>query len=286
MIIEYQRPKTIEEALRLLNRPEPITLPLGGGTALVPAVRKGQQAFAVVDLQALGLNKIEQRGNVLHLGATVTLQALLDTPGLPAMLYEVIRLEATHNLRQAASLAGTLAAADGRSPLATALLALDAALTIRGAGGSEKVGLGDWLPLRQAGPGGRLITELTLPTNVRLAYEYVARTPADQPIVCVALAQWLAGTKQPAAGKNQPAAGREQPAAGGGGLALGRTRLALGGWGAAPRLALDGPEPGGLEAAAQNACSQADDQWASAEYRRSVAATLAKRCLDGLQAAN
>ena len=258
MIIEYQRPKTIEEALRLLNRPEPITLPLGGGTALVPAVRKGQQAFAVVDLQALGLNKIEQRGNVLHLGATVTLQALLDTPGLPAMLYEVIRLEATHNLRQAASLAGTLVAADGRSPLAAALLALDAALTIRGAGGSEKVGLGDWLPLRQAGPGGRLITELTLPTNVWLAYEYVARTPADRPIICAALVQWSSG----------------------------RTRLALGGWGAAPRLALDGPEPGGLEAAAQNACSQADDQWASAEYRRSVAATLAKRCLDGLRAAN
>ena len=144
---------------------------------------------------------------------------------------------------------------------------------------TQKVGLGDWLPLRQAGPGGRLITELALPTNVRLAYEYVARTPADQPIVCVALVQWLAGTNQPAAGTNQPAAG-------GGRLASGRTRLALGGWGAAPRLALDGPEPGGLEVAAQNACSQADDQWASAEYRRSVAATLAKRCLDGLQAAN
>jgi CO/xanthine dehydrogenase FAD-binding subunit len=252
MIVEYQRPTTIDEALRLLGRAEPLTLPMGGGTVLNQVSQSGPQAVAVVDLQALGLNKVEQRGKMLRLGATVTLQALLDHPGLPAMLYEVLRQEATHNLRQAATLAGTLVAADGRSPLAVAMLALDAVLTVRGPGeGDAEQRVGDWLPLRLAQPSGRLITMVTIPTNVRLAYEYVARTPADRPIVCAALVQWPSG----------------------------RTRLALGGWGSAPLLALDGPEPGGLEAAAQNAYSQAGDQWASAAYRCAMAATLAKRCL-------
>jgi len=253
MIVEYQRPKTIDEALRLLSRTEPLTLPLGGGTALNRWAQAESQAVAVVDLQALGLNKIEMRGSNLHLGAAVTLQDLLDHPGLPAMLYEAVRLEATHNLRQAATLAGTLASADGRSPLTTVMLALDATLTIRKASGTEKIGLGSWLPLRRAGVGGGLITEIVLAAAgaVKLSYEYVARTPADRPIVCAAVAQWPAG----------------------------RTRLALGGWGAAPLLAMDGPEPGGVEAAAHNAYSQAGDQWASAEYRAAMAVTLAKRCL-------
>ncbi len=253
MIVEYQRPKTIDEALRLIKRSEPLTLPLGGGTVLNRWAQAESRAVAVIDLQALDLNKIEVRGNNLHLGATVTLQNLLDHPGLPDIFYEAIRLEVTHNLRQAATLAGTLASADGRSPLTTVMLALDASLTIRKVGGSEKIGLGSWLPMRQAGPSRGLITEIVLAaTTVKLSYQSVARTPADRPIVCAALAQWPAG----------------------------RTRLALGGWGTAPLLAMDGPEPGGVEAAAHNAYSQADDQWASAEYRCAMAATLAKRCLE------
>jgi CO/xanthine dehydrogenase FAD-binding subunit len=90
-----------------------------------------------------------------------------------------------------------------------------------------------------------------LPSNTRLAYESVARTPVDLPIVCAALAQWPSG----------------------------RVRLALGGFGEAPVLAFDGPEPGGLEIAARDVYSRAGDEWASPEYRQEVAGTLAKRCL-------
>lgn len=247
MITEYHRPSTLEEALALLARTDLETVPLAGGTAL----QKNTPApLAVVDLQALGLNTLVPQGKVLSIGATVTLQALLDTPGLPDGLYAALRHEASYTLRHMASLAGSLVACDGRSPLATALLALDASLTFaQHAARPTSQPLGNFLPLRER--HGRLITAITLPANVRLAYEYVARTPADLPIVCVALAQWPSG----------------------------RTRLALGGYGAAPLLAMDGPEPGGLEAAARNAYAAAGDEWASAEYRREIAAVLAKRCL-------
>jgi CO/xanthine dehydrogenase FAD-binding subunit len=243
MIIEYHRPQTMDEALALLGRTQPISLPLAGGTAID---RTSGHPQAVVDLQALGLDRIDQRGNLLEIGAMVTLQVLLDSPVADA-LKKVIQLEATNNLRQAASVAGTLVAASGRSPFTTALLALDAMLTILP--GPEGISLGDLLPLRLERLRGRLITQIILPTHTRLAYEYVARTPADLPIVCAAASVWPSG----------------------------RTRLALGGFGSAPTLAFDGAEAQGAEIAARSAYSQAGDEWASAEYREEMAVILARR---------
>lgn len=249
MILEYHRPQTLEEALKLLKRKKPRTVPLGGGTAL--SAPSGE-AVAVVDLQSLGLGSIERQGNTLKIGAAATLQALLDADGIPATLAAAIRHEAAYNLRQSATVAGALVASDGRSPFAVAMLALDAQLTWQP--GEVTQGLGDFLPLRGEAPG-KLITQVAIPLNIRLAYEYVARTPADLPIVAVAVARWTSG----------------------------RTRMALGGWGKAAFMALDGQDATGLPMAAENAALSAADEWASAEYRMDVAKTLAARALASLK---
>jgi CO/xanthine dehydrogenase FAD-binding subunit len=182
----------------------------------------------------------------------LTLQDLLDYAdqegtAFPDALIRAIEHEATYNLRQVATVVGTLVAADGRSPFTAALLALDASLTLLP--GEEQLSLGDLLPLRAELLQGKLITQITIPLNVQLAYEYVARTPADWPIVCAALAEWPSG----------------------------RVRLALGGFGNAPTLAFDGTEADGLETAARSAYSHAGDEWASADYRQDVAGVLARR---------
>ena len=248
MISEYHRPKTLDEATRLLSKPD--TRPLGGGTVLN---RPSPERFSVVDLQALGLNKIHKSGNKLVIGATATLQALLDSAHIPPALQEIIRLETTYNLRQMATVAGTLVACDGRSTFITAMLALDAKCTVTSEQ-SSVISLGDLLPLRTEILRSKLITRIEILLNAILTFETVARTPADKPIVCAALAQWPSG----------------------------RTRLALGGWGKSPLLAMDGNEPGGVDAAARNAFAEAGDEWASAEYRSEVAAVLAKRCLESI----
>jgi CO/xanthine dehydrogenase FAD-binding subunit len=251
-ISEYHRPQTLEEALALLGRTETETIPLGGGTFLnspaYPAVHAPTNDIAVVDLQALGLNTFEQNGKLIEIGAMVTLQAMLDFPGLAEDIYNAVRHETTFNLRQVATVAGTLVAADGRSPFATMMLALDARLKILP--DEEAIRLGDLLPFRFERLHRRLITKIAIPATARLAYEYVARTPADQPLVCAALARWPSG----------------------------RTRLSLGGYGPEPVLAIDGPEPGGVEVAARAAYSQAGDEWASAEYRAEMAVVLTNRC--------
>ncbi len=246
MIIQYHRPSTLEEAFKLLSQPD--TYPLGGGTILSKVKDK---SFAVVDLQGLGFNQIRKVGNKLEIGATVTLNQLLESPHSPPGLAEALRLETPLNLRNMGTVAGTLVTCDGRSPFATGMLALDAKLVIEGPSAST-MGLGDFLPIRSIPLAGSLITRVEIPLTANFAFESVARTPLDRPIVCAALAQWPSG----------------------------RTRLALGGWGSAPLLALDGNEPGGVESAARNAFAEAGDEWASAEYRREIAAVLAKRCLE------
>lgn len=246
MIREYHRPETIEQALKLLARPTPHTLPLGGGT-LLNAPSPDQ--FDVVDLQLLNLDRISKRGNTLVVGATATLQTLLENTHIHPSLQQAIRHEASRNLRQVATAAGSLVAANGRSPFATACLALDAALILQP--DDEKINYGDLLPLRNEQLYGRLITQISIPLQAKLAYQYVARSPADLPIVAVALAQWPSG----------------------------RCRLVLGGYGDFPLLALDGKDAGGLVPAAENTFSHAGDEWASAEYRLEIANTLVQRSL-------
>lgn len=242
MITEYHRPETIEEALKLLRRKLPVTRPLGGGTALT-APATGD--LAAVDLQDLKLNKISIKGKNLHIGATATLQSLYETAGTPGALKAAIRHEATATMRQTATVAGSLVAADGRSPFAVAMLALDAQLELQPK--DETLGYGDLLALHSQ-LQGKLITKIIISSAVQLSYEYVARTPADLPIVAIALAKWPSG----------------------------RIRLAVGGWGAAPALAMDGKESRGVEDAIENALSAAGDQWASAEYRLEAALALVK----------
>jgi CO/xanthine dehydrogenase FAD-binding subunit len=252
MITAYHRPKTLDEALTLLTGPN--RTPLGGGTLLS---KPGTDPVEAVDLQSLSLNSIKKSGHNLQVGATVTLQQLLEFDDCPEALKTALKLEAPLNLRNAATVAGTIVACDGRSTFACVSLALDAKLETMKLDNlkvdSRTSNIGDFLPLRSL--DGALITSIVIPLNATLAFDYVSRTPADKPIVCAALAKWNSG----------------------------RTRLALGGYGKSPMLAMDGTEAEGIETAARNTFHEATDEYGSAEYRMDVAATLAKRCMDSIK---
>jgi putative selenate reductase FAD-binding subunit len=249
MITDYHRPQSIEQAIALLSKPG--SYPLGGGTLLT---RKSDDNFAVVDLQDLGLDRIHSVGSKLEIGATTRLNSLIESPHIQPALSCALRLEATFNLRNSATVAGSLISSDGRSSFATAMLSLDAKFIF--ADSHEPLSFGDYLasrsPVGSDHPSlsGKLITKIEIPKNVKLAFESVGRTPVDKPIVCAALTKWNSG----------------------------RIRLAMGGCGEAPILTMDGNEPGGLDVAARNAFSSASDEWASSEYRREIAVILVSRC--------
>ena len=255
MATHYARPKDIKETLKLLEGDHAI--PLAGGTFINTHYFKSKltaypesDEVTLVDLQSLGLDHIRKHGNILEIGACTSLQDLLDNDYLDENIKNAIRLEASINIRDAATVAGTLIACDGRSTFATIMLALDAKLVFEP--GEKEILLGNFLPLRGKQDLGKLVTKVIIPLNTTVSFEFVARTKFDRPIVCVAVAKWASD----------------------------RIRLALGGYGAAPILALDGTSKDDITAAARNGFHEASDEWATAEYRSDAAATLAQRCME------
>jgi CO/xanthine dehydrogenase FAD-binding subunit len=122
-LTEYHKPATLDEALKLLRRTRIKTVPLAGGTSLVPEAARDVQA--VVDLNALDLSFIktsevsgDRRG--LEIGATTKLQALADHEAVHAyadrVLVTAILDSASRHVREAASLAGSIVAAPGNTP--------------------------------------------------------------------------------------------------------------------------------------------------------------------------
>ncbi|HIP87596.1 MAG TPA: hypothetical protein EYH27_04065 [Anaerolineales bacterium] len=185
----YHRPDSLEEALRLIRQPG--TVPLGGGTHLLPG--RDPSVEAVVDLSGLGLSSIEGKPDRVSVGATVTLQRLVESAELADLtrgwVREVVPLVASRNLRGQATVGGMLACGEADHPLLVLLLALGASLTLW-APERRTVGLESFLAYRRRLlTGGGLITELEIPRpvgTVGLGFAYVGRTPKDRPIVCVA----------------------------------------------------------------------------------------------------
>ncbi|MGB8252123.1 MAG: FAD binding domain-containing protein [Anaerolineaceae bacterium] len=250
MIVEYFRPNTITEALSLIGRENPLTIPIGGGTSIRQKSRLND--LSVVDLQALKLNKIECLKDWLEIGATTTLSALEGNKEIPEAIREAVHLEGTANTRNLATLGGRLVSCDGKSALITTLIAADA-ITVWDENCKE-IPLGEWLALPSDKPG-KLLLSIKIKRNFVLELEVINRTKLDLPILCIAVARWNSG----------------------------RVRVALGGFGKAPQMVFDGPDGNGAEQAAENACREADDFCASSDYRRAMAILLTRRCLARIQ---
>jgi len=259
---EYHRPTDLEEALRLLQRTDIRTVPLAGGTELIG--RGGAEIEAVVDLGALGLDFIEREGNALRLGAMVRLQAIVERLEEVAdgLLAGAARRMAGWNIRNMATLGGSLVGSGLHTPLSVALAALGARLAITG-----QDELLPW-PVGEI-PRGQLITAVVidLPEGaVGTGYEQVGRTPADHPIVCAA------------AVASRSIQGEVHTRTAVGGLLVRSLSIV--------DQAIGGDVPAAVEAVAaqiappslpEMACLS--DYRGSAEYRRAVAPVVARRAL-------
>ena len=244
---EYVRPTTIAEAL----------IALRGGTALAggtSVTRRAREAARLVDLQALGIDQLHVESGYVRMGAMIRLQQLVEA-SLPAALRDACRREAGLNIRSMATLGGTLLGCSGRSPLATVLIGLHA--QVRMEPGPQQWALDELLARRGSLPDGLLITSAVFQVPLAVGQSTVARSPADRPIVQVVVAR-LAG-RSPSFG------------------------VALGGFGSRPvavpeaELALAAGDVPSAAEAARTACANAQDAWASAEYRGEVAATFVRR---------
>lgn len=177
----YHRPETVADALELLNREGVHTTVLAGGTRLVPTL--AAEGEEVVDLQATGLDQIEQPGDRLLLGAMVRLQAIVENETLPALLRETARRAGPNTFRNQETVGGTVVSAGPESEFLAALLVYQAEVTIQTQAATQILPLADFLRDVEAGLQGGLLTSVSLATAGETAHERVARTPEDSPIV-------------------------------------------------------------------------------------------------------
>lgn len=240
----YHRPKSVNEALQLLARPNINTAIVAGGTQLVPKIN--EMVTEVVDLQAVGLTEVSYTGKGLTVGAMVNLQTIINDDRTPKLLKIAAKQEGPNTWRNSATIGGLIAAPAKDSEFLAALLVLDAEIKIQTLNDTKKVPLADFLVDVPAALGGGLITSVSLATMGQTASARAARTPADRPIVA-ALAR-LADD--------------------------GQLRLALCGVANTPVLV----NPDNVKAAV----NPTGDFKGSTEYRRQMASTLAKRVINQL----
>src|SRR3990172_6204839 len=178
---EYHRPADWASAQELLRRAEIRATPLILGPR-VPIPPYGD-AESIVDLSRLDLSYIKVDDGV-HIGALTPLQDLADSPQLEAiangLLSEAARLTAHYGLRHLATVGGALLSREGPPEILLALLALDAAVVVRGAETREL------LITNYSSNPGEVIAEVkfaSLPQRAGSALERVTRTPRDEAIV-------------------------------------------------------------------------------------------------------
>jgi probable selenate reductase FAD-binding subunit len=176
----YHRPQTLTDALHLLNRDGVRTALVAGGTSLVPTLDE-KEIDEVVDLQALGLDGIEDQGDRLHLGALLTLQTLVDDERMPPLVQEGAFREGPNTFRHQSTLGGTIASRHWESELLAALLVHNATVIVETTSGSQTVSLTDFLG-EEDRPAG-IITGVTIATGGKTGHARVARTPLDTAIV-------------------------------------------------------------------------------------------------------
>ena len=178
MITEYHRPLSLDEAIALAGDPDAVIL--GGGTTV--NADPDASATVAVDLQALDLAGIATDGNVVRIGATTRLQDIVESGQVPMLLADLARREAPNTIRNAATIGGTIAAADPESQLVTGLLAFGATVSVQGDGSRSEHSIGELLNNASLIKGS-IITTVSVPTDGTAAADRTARTPLDQPIV-------------------------------------------------------------------------------------------------------
>jgi carbon-monoxide dehydrogenase medium subunit len=272
---EYHQPETVAETLNLLARSGVVSVPLAGGTTLVPRlVQADNEVEAIVDLGRLVLDYIAFEGDLLRLGAVVRLSDVVDSPVCSkvagGLLSRAARLNAVVNVRNAATVGGVVVEGEPTSELLLALLALDAAIAIQSAADEPRsLPVDAFLRAPADALAQGLLTEVhfSVPQgHVGSGLARLGRTPRDRPIV--AAAALVTRQDDVAAHVSLALSGvAEKP------VRLGTVGDALEGQSLTTEV-LDGALDGLVEQLAPP-----DDFRGSAEYRQAMAPILARRAL-------
>jgi carbon-monoxide dehydrogenase medium subunit len=195
---ELAEPRTLHEAIALLDPEDTGVRPFSGGTALMLMMKAGVlRPTRLVSLQKIGLSEIKESGKgELCIGAMARLSDIERSPvvkrGWPVFA-KTLRTLSNVRVRNVATLGGHLAHADPHMDLPPILSALGARVTIAGPGGERSVPLDSIYTgyLETSLKRNELITGIEVPplAGRRAAYmKCTTRSADDWPALGVAVA--------------------------------------------------------------------------------------------------
>ena len=194
----YLLPRSLPEALGLLEHHGPDLLVMAGGTVAMPLINEGiSLPEAVMGLRLAGLDRIVRTGDVLRIGATATLTQLLDQDAVP-MLREAARNTASWAIRNMGTVGGNLFTPPPGGDVAVALLALDARVTLASTRGERSLPLAEFLTgfMSNELATDELLVEIEVPVRSEpTAYLKLGRRHANTPAVVTVAArlEWREG---------------------------------------------------------------------------------------------
>jgi aerobic carbon-monoxide dehydrogenase medium subunit len=167
---EYFAPKTIEEALMLIDKYGEDCKILSGGHSLIPVLKLRLAAPAVIiDIGRIGeLKTIEVDGGAIRIGGNVTHAKIAADAELKRncpLLCETASQIGDQQVRNRGTIGGSLAHADPAADWPAAILALDAKIVARSSSGERVIEASDFFidVMTSAIEPNEIVTEVRVP---------------------------------------------------------------------------------------------------------------------------
>jgi carbon-monoxide dehydrogenase medium subunit len=192
---DYVAPARMDEALALLAQHGPEAKVLAGGQSLVPLLNyRLAKPRLVIDINALDLDTVGLDGNTIRLGALVRHHVLEESAEIARacpLLVAAARLIGNVRVRSLGTVGGSLAHADPAAELPLVMVALDAHLTARSAGGTRRIAAHQFFTgyLTTSLEPSELLTDIEIPRTAGkgTALEEMARRVGDFALIAVAV---------------------------------------------------------------------------------------------------
>ncbi|MFP4460992.1 MAG: FAD binding domain-containing protein [Thermotogota bacterium] len=143
---EYLKPKSLKEAWNIYQKKPEHTLFSTGG--LSTALREEERTQTVLDLKEVLPSQIENRNGKLFIGGNMTINEVLDALKNHD-LSQVLKQVGTNQIRNMATISGSIAQKYGWSDIITALVAYKAHVLLYNGKGESNLPIEDYLTLKE-----------------------------------------------------------------------------------------------------------------------------------------
>ena len=206
---DYHSPRSLEEALSLLQQHAGEAKILAGGQSLIPAMRfRLAMPSILIDINRLDdLRYVEERGDHLAIGAMTREHALEDSSVVCSaypLLHDTALVIADPLVRNQATVGGNIAHADPANDHPATMLAYNATVVAKGPKGERTIAIDDFFTglFENAMADDEILTEIRIPkpgANSGGAYTKLERKVGDYAISAAAVQLRLDGAKVAAA---------------------------------------------------------------------------------------